>query len=60
MATPKYQDSAGIYVNAIPDDYLEVKLEGSTTGSTNVRFGIKVDGATTDEDTGQQGFDFIR
>lgn len=48
MPAPQYQNSAGGFENAIPDDYLEVKIEGNTTGSTNIRFGIKVDGATTD------------
>ena len=59
MAAPQYQNSAGGFENAIPDDYLEVKIEGNTTGSTNIRFGIKVDGATTDEDTGRNGVLFL-
>lgn len=59
MSSPTYQNSAGTLVNAVPDDYYEIVLKGNSTADTNIDFGLKVDGATADEDTGRNGLLFL-
>jgi hypothetical protein len=62
FAAPKYQANAdGALVNALDDDFQNFSIQGNTgvSSTTNVTFGIKVDGATTDEDTGRNGIIFL-
>lgn len=58
--TPRYQSNAdGSLVNALLDDFQKLSIKGNSTGSTNVDFGVKVGGATADDDTGRNGIIFL-
>lgn len=60
FTTPQYQsNSDGSLINAIPDDFQKINIKGNSTGTTDIDFGIKVDGATADDDTGRNGIIFL-
>lgn len=44
---PQYINSAAAFVNAIPDDYLEISYVGNSTSGTTINFGEKVGAGDT-------------
>jgi len=61
IGQPQYIDSNGVFQNALPDDYLEINVEGNSTSRTDVTFGIVVSGTDINgnENLGRNGLTFL-